>query len=299
MTSDDVSGKRDHADRSERKRESQAARPVNLAKASEAKLYHDELDRCYVDMDGNGRIVTRLNNHAARKWVTCLLLETEGVTASAEAVRQALLALEGIALREGDLLSQDLKDAMVATAAILKEAEGNSAKTPAATRLVQLALDSGAELFHDQRKDPHIVLPGTRREIVRIPSQTVRRWLARLQWETDETAPSMEAINAALNVLASKAVFEADQHHLYVRVAWHAGDLWYDLGDGRAVRVTPGHWEVSNLQPIRRACHPPGQSLGVVGEAYQRAVGYRVATGRGAGSMNRLQERAVSWHSMR
>jgi len=46
-------------------------------------------------------------------------------------------------------------------------------------------------------------------------------------------------------------------HHLSVRVAWHEGAIIYDLGDGRAVRISRDGWDLQHTPPVlfRRFAH--------------------------------------------
>ncbi len=119
-----------------------------------------------------------------------------------------------------------------------------------ADELIALAEASGIELFHDQFSDPWACVPfGERQEIVRIRGRFFQRFLARISWQAQEKAPSSETLRAALNVLEAKAIFDGKRHDLYVRLAWHEGALWYDLGSS-AVRITAQGWQIVDKPPI-------------------------------------------------
>jgi hypothetical protein len=121
----------------------------------------------------------------------------------------------------------------------------------AADRLVELALTSGAVLFHDQRSEPYVVfIHKERREIWPLRSQPAKLWLSHLAWTAERKAAASETIRTALSVLEAHARFEGEEHHLEVRVAWHERELWYDLGDWRAVRVAVAGWEVVDQPPL-------------------------------------------------
>jgi len=121
-----------------------------------------------------------------------------------------------------------------------------------ADRLVEAIVnEEGAELFVDQYGEPHIaVLQEGRREICRVRGAAFRDRLANVGYMAMREVPSTETVRAALAVIAGKAAYEGQVRQLHVRTAWHDGSLWYDLGRGRAVRVCPGHWELTERPPV-------------------------------------------------
>ena len=127
---------------------------------------------------------------------------------------------------------------------------GRNPKRSQASMLVDLVIDSGALLFHDERIEPYVALPMERREIWALGTRTVRRWLARLFWQLVNKAPSGETLATAVNLLSSMAIFDGPEYPLSVRVAWREGALYYDLGDWTAVKITPQGWEILEDPPI-------------------------------------------------
>jgi len=120
-----------------------------------------------------------------------------------------------------------------------------------ANQLVTLALNTGVELFHDERGEPYAVLPlKTGRAIVAIGGRDFERWLGHLAWQQLGRALNREALVSARHVLASKALFEGQEHPLHVRVAVSEGAIWIDLDGRRAIRVLPGHWKIVAEPPI-------------------------------------------------
>jgi hypothetical protein len=229
----------------------QATRLVELALESVAVLYVDAAGRPCVDVQGDGDKVVWLGGHPSRQWLIGLLFEAEGLTASQGAVRQAMLTLEDIARRKGSPIPQEILDRMKANVAIARETGGDGErKRSQAEQLVDLALEQGIELFHDERGEPWAVLPLARGEIWAVGSKAVKRWLARLLWQEHEKAPSGETLATAVNLLSSMAVFDGLECTLHLRVAWHEAALWYDLGDWRAVKITPQGWEVVEQPPV-------------------------------------------------
>jgi len=122
-----------------------------------------------------------------------------------------------------------------------------------AVRMVNLALGSGAQLFHDTTGDPFArVHIGSHYEILHCGGKAFRNWLGALMWRTDRKAPCASSLQAARNVLEAMARFNGERHELYNRVAWHEEAIWYDLTDPtwRAVRITPSGWEIVDDPPI-------------------------------------------------
>lgn len=117
-------------------------------------------------------------------------------------------------------------------------------------KLVRIVLESGAVLFHDESKEPHIALPlPDGRKNYSLDLRTCERPLRHLAFSKN-FVPGTEALNTALQQLASIACFRGPQHPLYIRMATCDGDFWLDLGNTKAVRIMPGNWEIVSDPPI-------------------------------------------------
>lgn len=109
----------------------------------------------------------------------------------AEAIVQALARLT-IAV-EGTLRQMD------------EEGEGKSPSQ--ATRLVALALDVGAELFHAPDGEAYASIKvGGHAETWPLKVKGFRHWLARQFYEAEGKAPGSQAVQDALGVLEGKAL---------------------------------------------------------------------------------------------
>lgn len=132
--------------------------------------------------------------------------------------------------------------------------EPDTPKKSQATRLVDLALAAGVELWHAPTGDPHITITSAdHREHHRLSSRPVREWLARLHHAETGGAANMQAIASALAVLAGIARHDGAEHATSVRVAGHGGAVYHDLGDPtwRAVEITPAGWWLEPRPPVR------------------------------------------------
>jgi hypothetical protein len=86
-----------------------------------------------------------------------------------------------------------------------------------------------------------------------VKAKPFRRWLQRLYYTRHGKAPGSQAIQDAIGVLEGKALFEATQRPIWVRVADHQGAIWLDLANDRweAVEITGGGWRVVADPPVR------------------------------------------------
>ena len=124
-----------------------------------------------------------------------------------------------------------------------------------ATRIVDLVLGSGAELWHTPAGDAHVSVPvGDHVEHHRLHSRAAKDWAARLFYMTTKTAAGSQAIADAVAVLAGTAVYDGPEHVTAVRVAGSAdATVFLDLGDAtwRAVAITSAGWRVVGRPPVR------------------------------------------------
>jgi len=116
--------------------------------------------------------------------------------------------------------------------------------------LADFAMAQGLKVFRDQYEEPYCLLPDETRGCVRIGSKDFRQWLTYTTLKAWGRPASHEAIRGAVRVLQSRSLYEADQHSLDVRIVSQNGALWYDLCNGRAVRITKEGWEVTSDVPV-------------------------------------------------
>ncbi len=129
-----------------------------------------------------------------------------------------------------------------------------------ATQIVSLAVETGAELFHDAVGDPYIAinLDGNS-EVWLLDSRATRRWLAGLFYRDNGTAPGSSAINDAIGTLEGMAINDGMEHEVHVRVAGDDNTIYVDLAntDRQAVKITTDGWEIVS-QPDPHFRRPPG-----------------------------------------
>lgn len=123
-----------------------------------------------------------------------------------------------------------------------------------ATALVRLAVDSGAEFFRDPAGEAFAsILRADHRETYPLRSRALRAWLASLFYKTTAKAPSTTALNDAANALEGRAMFDGDEHKVWLRVAEHDGAIFLDLGrdDWQVVEIRPDGWRLTTDPPVR------------------------------------------------
>jgi len=119
--------------------------------------------------------------------------------------------------------------------------------------LIELATN-GATLFHSPDSTPFAdIQVNGHRETFPIRSKGFKRWLARRFFETQNGAPSSEAMSSALNVIEAKAYFDGSEIEVCVRIGVHDGSIYLDLGDSSwsAVEVDASGWRIVKTPPVR------------------------------------------------
>jgi hypothetical protein len=110
------------------------------------------------------------------------------------------------------------------------------------------------ELFHTATGTAFAdVAINDRRETWPIHSNRLRAWLRRCHYEATGTALDAAAIRSTLDLLEARALFDAPEREVHIRIAEHAGQIYLDLADDRwrAVEIGPDGWRVIGSPPVR------------------------------------------------
>ncbi len=110
--------------------------------------------------------------------------------------------------------------------------------------------ESLGELFRDEMSTPFCAING--HGVTAVNSEAFSGHLVERYYRETASAPATEAIKSAKRVLAAKAKFDGELHPLATRLAGNGRKAWIDLCDAgsRAVKVTPGAWEVVANPPL-------------------------------------------------
>ena len=112
-----------------------------------------------------------------------------------------------------------------------REEDDNKGSRSAADLLVELAVENTKLFFKDQYgtayAQNHI---GDHDEIIRVESNKFKRYLAKLFYDKKgNKVVNSESITNAIQVLHAKAEYCGQTFPLSLRVAWHNGDIYYDM----------------------------------------------------------------------
>jgi hypothetical protein len=113
--------------------------------------------------------------------------------------------------------------------------------------LVRLVSERGMVFFKDQHKVPHVLVPlNGHKEILRVETGTFRRYLARLYYDSESKIIGSESVKNAIQILQAIAEQDGTTYPLSLRVAWHDGDIYYDMTDDkwRCVRISKDGWGI-------------------------------------------------------
>jgi hypothetical protein len=144
----------------------------------------------------------------------------------------------------------------VAVEGVLRQMDTHGAaggESPA-TRLVTLAIDAGVELFHTPEGEAYATIEvDGHQETWPLKVRRFRRWLMRLFYAQEEKAPGAQAVQDALGVLESKALYDGPEFSVYTRLAEYHGAMYLDLANTtwQAVEVTTSGWQVIDTPPVK------------------------------------------------
>lgn len=136
------------------------------------------------------------------------------------------------------------------------EDETSGKKLSQATRIVDLAVESGAEFWLSEEGEAFISIPEPNHiEVHPLKSSHVQSWLSGLLFKAAATTPNGQSVRDALSVLDGIARFGGEVHPVFVRLAGHKGRIYLDLGgpNWRAVEIGPDGWRVipSESVPVK------------------------------------------------
>ena len=124
----------------------------------------------------------------------------------------------------------------------------------AADILVELATENTSLSFKDQYGMAYAqVHIADHDEIIRVESSKFKRYLSRLFYDKNgNKVVNAESITNAIQVIQAKAEYEGQTIPLSLRVAWHNGDIYYDLSNDRwqCIRISQQGWDVVNSTPV-------------------------------------------------
>jgi hypothetical protein len=130
-----------------------------------------------------------------------------------------------------------------------------------ALQVVNLVQENQGILFSDQHNVAFVAPNGDGSQIFRIGSRLCNSWLTNLYWKEKQQVLGPSTLVSISQLLETKALFEGQQFPLYIRTAEFEDSIYYDLGDGRAVKINSQAYEITDSPPIlfRRFPHQKKQ----------------------------------------
>jgi hypothetical protein len=135
---------------------------------------------------------------------------------------------------------------------------GDGEKAPKPTQaqiLLELADNAGVELWHTGGGDSSYATLkiGNHVEHHPVKSAGLRLWLTREYRSKCDSPPSKDALQSAIAALEAEALFDGEEHDVFIRCAEREGKYYIDLcdSDWRAVEIDADGWKVVENPPVR------------------------------------------------
>jgi hypothetical protein len=128
----------------------------------------------------------------------------------------------------------------------------SAGKASQATRIVNMALEQGVELFHDLDDNAYMdVQVSGHHEIYSLRSRRGRMWLAGRHFQDTGKAAGSQSLADAINVLEAYAL-QADRRRVDVRIGRLGDAVYVDLGDDswRTIEITEDGWRLLERSPL-------------------------------------------------
>src|SRR5215831_14760125 len=119
---------------------------------------------------------------------------------------------------------------------------------------ISLPTDALTGLFHTATGTAFAdIAVNGQRETWPIRGSRFRAWLRRCHYEATGTALDAGAVRSALDLLEARALFDAPERPVFIRIAEQGGRIYLDLADEhwRAVEIGPNGWQVIGCPPVR------------------------------------------------
>ena len=158
---------------------------------------------------------------------------------------------ESIQAEADELLSNDLE--INSNIAVAKD-EIKTPKLSQATKIVNFA--DGFELFHTSDGEAFATIDtGEHSENHLLRSKSFRAWLSWQFYPSEGQMPGTQAVQDAIAALEGKAIFDAPESEIYIRLASVDGKIYLDLCNEKwqIVEIKKSGWRVveSNNAPIK------------------------------------------------
>jgi hypothetical protein len=96
------------------------------------------------------------------------------------------------------------------------------------------------------------ILHNGHREHWPLRSKGYRQWLAKEFYDREGSAVGTQTLNDAITTIEGKAIYDGEEHEVFVRVASHGGCVYLDMCDEqwRVIRIDENGWEIVTDCPV-------------------------------------------------
>jgi len=119
-------------------------------------------------------------------------------------------------------------------------------------QLVTLAEE--VHLFHSPEGEPYAtVTVNDHQETWRLRSRGFRRWLEYQFYQHEGRIPGSQVLQGTLGILEGKALFDAPEQAVFIRLAEHEGVIYLDLANAawEVVEISANGWKVVQNAPVK------------------------------------------------
>jgi hypothetical protein len=117
-----------------------------------------------------------------------------------------------------------------------------------------LAIVATAEFFHTAESETYASVPVNEHwETLLVKSSAFEQWLGKRFYEETGMVAGNQAQQAAIRLLAARALYDGTESNVHVRVAEHDGAIYLDLANDQweMVKITADGWEVTTDRHVR------------------------------------------------
>lgn len=116
--------------------------------------------------------------------------------------------------------------------------------------LIGVITKNGVQFIRDEHNEAYAIVDFENKvQTLRIGGKKFLNYINFVAWKSKITL-SQNVKSAIIDILESKAAYEGRKETIHLRTAWNEDVLWYDLGNGKAVKITEDDWEISNSCPV-------------------------------------------------
>ncbi|MBP9781083.1 hypothetical protein KBC89_00315 [Candidatus Woesebacteria bacterium] len=125
-------------------------------------------------------------------------------------------------------------------------------KSGQSTKIVQLVLSGGIDIFLNQFNEPYIALPDSSFIAEPLSSKKTEALLFKLFWDKYGKVPGQKAVSDAINLLRGHVLFSNQRHReVHNRIGRYGEILYYDLGDNKhVIHISKDGWKIETDCPI-------------------------------------------------